>query len=429
MLALAIGALIGIERERHAKAKIYEKPKKGKRSRKKAVRRKTEIFAGFRTFMLISLLGLLTSHLTSIVINMTPIYIGISSIAVLAFMSYYLNFKKFGVIGMTTEIAFFLTYVIGIFLYFESAPFFLSISLGIILTLILFFREPLHKFAYGLTKKEIRDAIVFAALLFIIFPLLPTYPIGPFGSINLSLIWQSMLVVMFVSFAGYVAMKIFGYKLGIGIAGVFGGLASSTSVAVIMAEEAKKNKKVLNSALFTIVIASSTMFFRMIVVAMIFGYSVGITLMPSLMLLASVGYVLSYIPFEKTKKIKTRIKLDSPISFKPILQFVILFAVIGFATHIARIYTPSAMYFIAILSGLFDVDAINISLAAMSGAGLLPVKTAVLSLIMAALANTVAKAVLVRWIGGKKIGMEVAKMFLIIVLTGIASLVLAWLLL
>jgi uncharacterized membrane protein (DUF4010 family) len=78
---------------------------------------------------------------------------------------------------------------------------------------------------------------------------------------------------------------------------------------------------------------------------------------------------------------------------------------------------------------LFDVDAINISLAAMSGAGLLPVKTAVLSLIMAALANTVAKAVLVRWIGGKKIGMEVAKIFLIIVLTGIASLVLAWLLL
>jgi hypothetical protein len=237
MLALAIGALIGIERERHAKAYIFEKPKKGKRGRKKAVKRKTEIFAGFRTFMLISLLGLLTSHLTSIVINMTPIYIGISSIAVLAFMSYYLNYKKFGVIGMTTEIAFFLTYVIGIFLYFESAPFFLSISLGIILTLILFFREPLHKFAYGLTKKEIRDAIVFAALLFIIFPMLPIYPIGPFGAINLSLIWQSMLVVMFVSFAGYVAMKVFGHKLGIGIAGVFGGLASSTSVAVIMAED------------------------------------------------------------------------------------------------------------------------------------------------------------------------------------------------
>ena len=429
MLSLAIGALVGIERERHAKADVYEKPQKGKRGKggkKRVVKQEKEMFAGFRTFMLISLLGLLTSHMTSIVLNMAPIYIGIASIAALALISYYMNFKKFGVIGMTTEIAFFLTYVIGIFLYFESAPFFLSISLGIILTLILFFREPLHKFAWGLTKKEIRDAIIFGALLFIIYPLLPSQPIGPMGSVNLSLIWESMMVVMLVSFAGYVAMKVFSYKIGIGIAGVFGGLASSTSVSVLMAEEAKKNRSVMQSAVFTIVIASSTMFFRMIVVSLLFGFNVGVSLMPSFLLLASVGYVLSYVPFEKSRKLRARIKLESPISFKPIAQFVLLFAIIGFATHMARIYAPSAMYLIAILSGLFDVDAITISLSAMGGGGLIPVKTAMLGIILAALSNTVSKAALVRWIGGKRIGNEIFKLFAIIVLTGVASWLLAW---
>lgn len=426
MLALAIGALIGIERERHAKADIvYMREGKGGK-KKKVVRKESEIFAGFRTFMLISMLGLLTAHMTSLVLTMWPIYIGIASIAVLGFISYYLNYKKFGVIGMTTEIAFFLTYIIGIFLYFEAAPFFLSISLGIILTLVLFFREPLHKFAYGLSKKEVRDAIVFGALLFVILPLLPTEPIGPFHAINLSLVWQSMLVVMVVSFAGYVAMKVFGNKLGMGIAGVFGGLASSTSVAVIMAEESKKNRRVLYSALFTITIAASTMFFRMIVVALIFGYEVGVAIVPSFLLLASVGYVLSYIPFEKTRRVRATIKLESPIAFKPIIQFVILFAAVSFATHIARMYTPSAMYLIAILSGLFDVDAINISLASMANEGMLPVKTAMISLIMAALSNTASKAALVRWIGGKKIGKEIFKIFLIVIATGVASLLLAW---
>jgi len=425
LLSLAIGALVGMERERHAKDDaIREYAKIG--SKKKHVAKPVEIWAGFRTFMLISLFGVLTSHMTSIVLTMWPLYIGIVSVAVLAFMSYYLNYEKFRVIGMTTEIAFFLTYIIGVLLYFESTPFYLSISLGIILTIILFFREALHRFAYGLTAKEIRDAIVFAALLFIIYPLLPRVPIGPFSAINLSLVWESMLVVMFVSFASYVAMRILGDKLGLGVAGIFGGMASSTSVALMMAEEAKKNKNAIQPALFAIVVSSSTMFFRMIIVSLLFGYLVGIALTPAFLILSSVGYVLSYIPLQKVKKSKTKIKLDSPIAFRPILQFTVLFTIVLFTSHVAKLYMPSAIYVIAILSGLFDVDAINISLSSMAASGLIPFNIAVISLIMAALSNTVSKAAIVRWIGGEKIGKEVARLFSVIVLAGLVALFIAW---
>lgn len=428
LLSLAIGALIGIERERHAKADM-ERWRLGKSSKKKKLGRKLpkaieegEVFAGLRTFMLISLFGLFSSHISMLIGSMYPVFIGIASVAILAFISYYLNYRKFNSIGMTTEVAFFLTFLIGILVYFEAAPFYTSVSLGILITLILFFRDPMHAFAASLTKTEIRDAIVFAALLFVVYPILPKTPIGPFGAINLSLAWESMLVVMLVSFAGYVAMKMLGDRLGAGVAGVFGGLASSTSVAIMMSQHVKKDRKSLQSALFTITVSSSTMFFRMAIVSLIFGYPVGYVLLPIFTLMSTLGYILSLIPYFKMKRSRASIKLDSPIAFRPIIEFMFLFVVVMMGSKISQAYFPDAIFVIAVISGLFDVDAINISMSSMAFSGMIPVKTAVLAIMIAALSNTASKAGLVRWIGGKELGFELCKLFAILMAVGAGGL-------
>ncbi len=400
ILSLAIGALIGIEREWRAK-------------------KSKEIFAGVRTFILICLFGVLTPYIAQLISSVWLVYVGMAAVAGMVLISYYVNFKKFGSVGLTTEIAFFLTYIIGMLLFFEAQPYFISISLGIILTLILFSLEPLHKFAHKRSKKEVRDAIIFAALVFIVLPLLPKAPIDPYGAINPYLVWLSMVVVMSVSFAGYVAMKLLGSR-GLGLTGFFGGLASSTSVTISMASMAKRNKKIIKSAVFAIIIAASTMFFRMLFVVSFFDYAIAFALLPALAALGVVGYVMSYITWKKIGRTRTAIKLTSPISFKPIFQFMIIFVAVLFASHMAKLYFPSAIYPIAALSGIFDVDAITISLASLSAVpNGMPLSTAINAIIIAALSNTLSKMLLARWIGGKKVWKEIKKAFVPLLVAGI----------
>lgn len=398
ILSLAIGALVGIEREWHAK-------------------RTREMFAGVRTFMLVCLFGVLTPYTSELVFSPLPIYIGFAAVVGAMLIGYYINFKKFGAIGMTTEIAFILTYLIGMLLFFENAPYFVAIALGIILTLILYSRESLHGFAHKRTRKEVRDAVVFAAIVFVVLPLLPKQPIDPYGAINPYFVWLSMIVVMSVSFAGYIAMELWGKGRGLGLTGFFGGLASSTSVTISMAERSKRDKNVIDPATFAIIVAASTMFLRMIVLVSFFNYALTFAVMPTLCTLGVAGYVLSYIIWKNVKQGRATIKFASPISFKPVLQFMAIFVIVLFASHMAKLYFPSAMYLIAALSGVFDVDAITISLASLSQG--LATSTAIEGLLIAALSNTFSKMVLARWIGGKKIGKEVAKVFVPLLAIGI----------
>lgn len=402
LLSLAIGALVGIEREWRAK---------GSR----------EIFAGVRTFMLVCLFGVLTPYIAQLVYSMWPIYIGMTAIVGAMLIGYYINFKKSSAIGLTTELAFILTYFIGVLLFFELAPYFMSIALGIILTLILFSRESLHGFAHRLTKKEIRDAVIFGALVFIVLPMLPREPIDPYGAVNPYLVWLSMVVVMSVSFAGYVAMKLFGERRGLGLTGFFGGLASSTSVAISMAGRAKRNKRVIKSATFATIVAASTMFFRMLLVVSFFNQAVAVSLLPSLAILGAVGYMLSFGSLKRIRRDRATIKFTSPISFKPIFQFMVIFIAVLFASKMAELYFPSAIYLIAVLSGIFDVDAITISLASLANG--MPTSMAVNGILLAAVSNTVSKMVLTRWIGGKRVGKEAEKVFVPLIIIGVVVLV------
>lgn len=398
LLSLAIGALIGLERQRRARG---------------------EIFAGIRTFMLVCLFGLLVGYLSGLLSSYVPIYLGLFSIGLLSVASYVEDFRKTKSIGVTTEIAFMLTFIIGVINFFESYPYFLTISLGILLTFVLISLESLHAFARHLTRKEIRDAIVFAILIFIILPILPNEPVDPFGALNPYTIWLSVVIVLSISFAAYVAMKIFGAKKGLALTGLFGGLASSTAVAISMAEKVKQNKRILYSATFATVIAASTMFFRQVLLTSFFNYSLAISLFVPLVILGVLGYIMSYFLWRKSEKEKTIITIGSPLALRPALQFAIFFTLILFVSHLAQNYFGyRGLFMIAIIAGLVDVDAITISLATLSLSSLSPI-LALIGIILAGISNTFSKWFLVNWLGTKKMGTEVGKAFGILIVAGV----------
>ncbi|HLC39568.1 MAG TPA: DUF4010 domain-containing protein [archaeon] len=404
ILSLALGALIGIERERRGKGELVE---------------------GLRTFMLISLLGMLTVYFSIELLNsILPVFIAFIFVGLLTTVGYYVKTKggKGKHIGMTTEIAFLVTFLIGLFVYFDAYPYFISVSLAILLTLILVSRESMHRFAKHVKEKEIWDAIIFAILTFIILPILPTKLVVLGVDLNPFVIWLSIVFVLSISFAGYILMKVLGTRVGLGLTGLFGGLASSTAVAVSMAEKSRANKRIVYSAAFATIIASSTMFFRVVALATIINTEVALLLILPLGILGVVGYLMSYFMWKKNSREQAKVEIGSPLALKSALQFGIFFTVILFFANLVRTYVGEiGIYLVSLFSGLVDLDAINISLSTLAISSITPA-IAARGIILAALANTASKWFLTRWLGSRAMSNEVGKSFAVIITVGIVLL-------
>ena len=196
VLSLGIGALVGIEREQRAKGEVAQ---------------------GIRTFILVSLLGFLSTHFSFLLQSFLPFYLAFIFAGILTALAYLKKIEK----GQTTNFAFLITFLLGTLVYFDNFPFYLSISMAILLTFILASKEILHTFSKHLTKEEVWNAVFFAVLSFVVLPVLPNKTIDPLNSINPFLIWSSVVIVLSLSFVAYILMKIFGPKKGIILSGVW----------------------------------------------------------------------------------------------------------------------------------------------------------------------------------------------------------------
>jgi uncharacterized membrane protein (DUF4010 family) len=91
---------------------------------------------------------------------------------------------------------------------------------------------------------------------------------------------------------------------------------------------------------------------------------------------------------------------NNPFNLRQALLFGVIYAVILVAARAAQMYFgDSGIYVSAALSGLATVDAITISLADLSATGTLPSGLAARGIVIAALANTFAKGLIVVFSG------------------------------
>jgi uncharacterized membrane protein (DUF4010 family) len=396
ILSIALGALIGIERERRGKGELVE---------------------GMRTFILISFLATLSAYFSELFNTIVIIVIAFLFAGILTIFGYISKTRRKHV-GLTTEIAFLLTFLIGLVVYFDSYPYILSVSSALFLTFILVSKGRLHHFAHHLKEKEIWNAIIFAIITFVILPILPTsYMIFGF-SFNPFLVWLSIVLVLTISFVGYIAMKAFGVRKGIALTGVLGGFASSTAVAIAMSEETKKYPKIFNSAAFAVTLASSTMFLRMLAIDFVVNADVALKLVIPFALLGAVGYILSFFVWKNTKR-EQKINLSSPLALKSAFSFGIFFIVVFFLSHLVENYVGDAgIIFLAFLAGLVEVDAINVTLATLALTSISPM-IAIYGIILASLSNTISKWFFTSYFGTHELSRDVGKVFLFLLSLGV----------
>ena len=210
LYALAIGLLVGAERERsHSDLNKL---------------------AGTRTFAVVALCGAATAFLDPwLVVAGLPV---LGALMVVGYQRRSLTDP-----GTTTEVALLATYLLGA-MTIEHAP--LAAALAIITTVLLMAKAPIHAFARDIvTETELEDALKFLVLAFVVLPLLPDSDLGPYGALNPRKIWLIVVALTGISWVGYIAVRTLGPRRGLLLTGLAGGFISASATTATMARRAK----------------------------------------------------------------------------------------------------------------------------------------------------------------------------------------------
>lgn len=217
-LALGLGLLIGVDRER----------RKGSGP--------TRHFAGIRTFSLVSLAGAMAQSLSLPWITLVAAVL----VAALAVVSHLKDRSSDP--GVTTEIALFVTFLLGVLAVDHPAT---AAAGGVVVAGLLAARTPLQRFSTRtLSEQELRDALVLCGAALVILPLAPNQSLAWLGDVNPRTVWLLVVLIMGVQSLGHVALRLFGARLGLPLSGLVAGFVSSTATIAAMGARARKQPEV-----------------------------------------------------------------------------------------------------------------------------------------------------------------------------------------
>ncbi|MDY7030124.1 MAG: MgtC/SapB family protein [Spirochaetota bacterium] len=397
-IALVIGVLIGMQRE-------YAFDKENR-----------ELISGVRTFALMALLGSTVAYVADITASPLPIVAAVIILGALFVINFAIESKE-GEPGITTEVAALLTVFIGVLAYWNKLT--LAAALGVTIAVILSIKPELHQFTKKITREDVWATLKFAVITAIILPVLPNENMGfpPFDVLNPYKIWLLVILISGISFVGYLLIKIVGTEKAIGLTGLFGGLASSTALTMSFSRLSHDAKTLARPFALAIIVAWAIMYPRVMVE--VAALNIELTEMIILPLLAPVTVGLIYCWFlyrSRWSKERPDVSFSNPFELKPALTFGLIFAVILLFSKAAQVYLGDAgIYISSTMAGLADVDAIALSLAALSSEPEgLALNTAARSILLATAANTAVKGSIVLFAGTGKIRRAILPGFLLI---------------
>jgi uncharacterized membrane protein (DUF4010 family) len=223
-VALGCGLLIGIERER--------RKRRGPR----------RALAGVRTFTLAGLLGALAAALGGPV----PIGAGAALVLVLTAIGYLEDRRRnTRDPGITTELALFLTYLLGVTAIGRPL---LAGGAAVIVAMVLAARTELHRFStVVLTERELRDALLLGGAALVVLPAVPSTHVAWLGGVDPRRLWALVVLLIVLQAAGYVALRVLGARLGLAVSGLAGGFVSSTATIAAMGVRSRGDAALLGA--------------------------------------------------------------------------------------------------------------------------------------------------------------------------------------
>jgi len=401
--ALAIGLLIGVER--------------GWRSREA---KEGERIAGLRTYGLTGLLGggsgVLSQHLGMAAFGF--VFLGFTAAVT---VSYVMQRRVNADASITSLITMLLTFVLGALATTEHVN--LAASTAVVTAILLRFKDTLHGWLEKLEERELHAGLQLLLISVVLLPILPDHGYGPWQALNPYEIWWMVILIASISFIGYFSMKIAGSKRGVILTALAAGMASSTALTLHYARLSRKQNNMMNLLAAGILVACGTMFPRIVLISSLINPVLFSELIVPMAVMTLVTLVSSAIIWHKSvdRPPSELAHLINPLELKPALFFgALLVLVILLGKAAIHYFGEAGLYLLAAVSGIADVDPINLTLSRMSIAEL-SLDVAVLSIVIASSTNTLVKAMLAISIGGLGLGIRVFVPLLVAAGAGLAA--------
>jgi uncharacterized membrane protein (DUF4010 family) len=401
-IALGLGLLVGLQRER-TNARL----------------------AGFRTFPLVTLLGALCALLGK-EFGGWLVVAGLAGVAVVIAAGN-LSAPKDGSVdpGLTTEAAMLVMFLDGAYLVVGHTAAALAIGGGV--AVLLHLKPQMHAFAARMGEADVKAVMQFVLVALVILPVTPDRYFGPFSVLNPFRIWLMVVLIVGISLGGYVAYKLFGQRYGILSGGVLGGLISSTATTVSYARRAREMPGMADTAALVVLLASSIVFVRILILLKITAPQFLRVAGPPLMAMLGVSVVVTLMLWWRRRRAAGALpEPENPTELRTALVFALIYAVVVVAIAAAKEYFgPGALYVVAILSGLTDMDAITLSTGQLVSTAKLSAEDGWRVILAASLSNLLFKGGVAAALGGMALFRHLLWPFTVALAAGLAMLLLS----
>lgn len=434
LLSFVFGAILGLETEiRDVGEKEFEKVRSQK-------------IGGVRTYATISIFGSLCGILYA-----NEIYIGLGlgflTLTLLITVAYAMNIFYKKAFGITTEIVIAITFLLGFFLTANIIPLTILLFILIIITFFLSQKRGLAALLTNFNQREFIDIIKFALLVLVIFPLLPNQvftledifsaiqglnysglseEVLQISVINPSRVWLLVTIITGINLVGYLLNKFIGNKRGLFVTSFLGGLVSSTSTTISLAQNTK-HKSDLNYQVSTAgaaIVSTGSSFFTSLILLTALNRDL---LFESYLLFLTMSFVGigvgSYLLFKHSKDLSfEKLEVSSErFALLPALQFVLIIVGVTVVIQLLELFSNDALIVLGTsISGLTGLDASLIATSELLSEGTVTLFLGLIIVVVTNAINLCAKIVYGFIFGGK----EFAKVLTIGMLAiGISSLI------
>jgi uncharacterized membrane protein (DUF4010 family) len=396
--ALGIGLLIGLERERNPAAK-----------------------AGARTFALVALFGALAAAAAARLDGAWLVPVGLAAVAAMLIGAY----ARDGAAedpGTTTVIAALVCYLLGVLAGLGEEA--LAGALAIAVTALLYFKPEIEGASRALSRQEQVSILQFLVVTFIVLPILPDRGYGPYAALNPRHVWLMVVLISGIGLASYVALRFARERHGLVMAGVLGGLLSSTATTVLYARRSRGDAQMERFAQVVVPIANLVPLARIGVLAAVLAPALLRGLLPALGAALAAGMAATALSLRRVEHGVAPPVAESrnPAELGTALRFAALYAlVLLLSAWLSDLAGSRGLYAAALAAGIADIDPIVLSAFNLSSLGSIPPAQAITAIALAYSANVAFKLGVLFWFN-PRLALRVAAPMAATVAAGAAAL-------
>ena len=396
VVAIATGGLIGLERERLPARK----------------------YAGLRTLALLCGAGPVVVYVgqldgSSAILGLfLGIYLSLAAAVALSVVLIRFSLEEAD-IGFTTSVTVFLVGLLGVLIGYER--YFESTSILIIAVLVLAERDRLHRYVDSLSDQELLDTLKLGALVFILYPILPSEPIDPYDAVVLQDVLLFVIFVLLIQFAAYLSMAQLGGSRGLAVTGLLAGGANSFAAAGVLARLAKQSREAVTAASFALLLATLTMILRNVGIAVALAYPIlWAVSAPAAVMVAVTLTAAGLVWWNGETHEEFDIDLDSPFSFRATAKFSVAYiAILLVSVGGEEVAGDIGLYATAFAGGLISSAAVSVTAATVLSNGGVGAQAAAGMVLLGIAASLTSKIVLVEWVNDEMRSRAAAPMVLI----------------